>query len=68
MTPERWQRVKELFDAALEREPEVRARFLSEATPDDPSLASDQQAGAFLSAPRCLAPFIRNVSAVWVMG
>ncbi len=59
MTPERWQRVKELFDKALEREGEARARFLSDATPDDPSLASevlgllasDQAAGAFLSAP-----------------
>lgn len=59
MTPERWQPVKELFDAALEREPEVRGCFLSEATRDDPSLASevlgllgsDQQAGALLSAP-----------------
>jgi len=46
-------------DAALEREGEARARFLSEATEDDPSLAaevlsllaSDQQAGAFLSTP-----------------
>ncbi|HLA78568.1 MAG TPA: serine/threonine-protein kinase [Vicinamibacteria bacterium] len=59
MTPERWQRIKELFDAALEREGEARARFLSQATQDDPSLASevlgllasDQEAGAFLSAP-----------------
>ena len=58
MTPERWQRVKRLFDAALEQDPEARARFLSEATRDDPGLASevlgllasDQQAGAFLSA------------------
>ena len=59
MTPERWQRVKRLFDAALEREGEARARFLSEAMEDDPSLASEvlgllasnQQAGAFLSTP-----------------
>ena len=40
MTPERWQRMKELFDAALEQEPDARARFLSQAT-HDRSLASE---------------------------
>ena len=59
MTPERWRRIKALFDEALEHEPGARADFLSEATHDDPSLAaevlgllaSDEKAGSFLSAP-----------------
>lgn len=59
MTPERWARIRELFDAALELQPTARARFLSEATYDDPSLApevmgllaSDLEAEAFLSTP-----------------
>ena len=59
MTPERWRRIRALFDEALEHEPGARADFLSEATHDDPSLAaevlgllaSDEKAGSFLSAP-----------------
>ena len=59
MTPERWQRVKDLFETALAQEPAARAVFLAGAAPDDPVLAeevlrllaSDAKAGAFLSTP-----------------
>src|SRR5262252_8080105 len=59
ITPERWVRLKELFEAALQREPASRAAFLAQAAADDASLAdevlgllaSDEKANAFLSAP-----------------
>jgi len=59
VTPERWQRMKQLFEAALEQEPTSREKFLARAAADDPTLAdevmrllaSDREAGAFLSAP-----------------
>jgi eukaryotic-like serine/threonine-protein kinase len=38
LTPERWQRVKELFESALEYEAEERAAFLNAACRDDSSL------------------------------
>src|SRR5216684_240638 len=58
MTPERWQRVAELFEAALEKEPAARASFLAEAAGGDSTLsqevllllAADGKAGEFLSA------------------
>src|SRR6266568_384922 len=57
VTPERWQRVKRLFEAALERTPTTRPEFLAGAAADDPTLAaevlallaSEQKAGDFLS-------------------
>jgi hypothetical protein len=44
MDPIRWQRLEELFLAALEREGEVRQSFLLEATRDDPPLRSELEA------------------------
>lgn len=41
MTPERWDRVKTLFDAALQLEPTERIRWLDQAAADDPTLAAD---------------------------
>ncbi len=38
MTPERWQRIEVLFEAALERSPEQRAAFLDSACGDDSDL------------------------------
>ncbi len=38
MNPERWQRLKEVFGAALEREPGERAEFLDACCRDDPAL------------------------------
>src|SRR6266571_3341638 len=59
MKPERWQQIKTLLQAALEREPDQRAAFLAEACADDESLRSDvesfigsyEQAGDFIEAP-----------------
>ncbi|HTQ79761.1 MAG TPA: tetratricopeptide repeat protein [Thermoanaerobaculia bacterium] len=41
MDPRRWQRIKEVFSAALEVPPEERTAWLSAALPDDPSLAGE---------------------------
>jgi serine/threonine protein kinase len=59
MTPERYQRVKELFHSALERAAEERPAFLAEACGDDTALrakvealvAADEQPGSFMDAP-----------------
>jgi serine/threonine protein kinase/Tol biopolymer transport system component len=59
MTPERWQHVKALLQAALERKPVERTPFLDEACANDPSLraevqsllASFEQAGGFIESP-----------------
>ena len=58
MTPERWQRVETLFQAALDRSPAERPAFLDHACGGDADLrreveamlAADAQAGAFLMA------------------
>jgi eukaryotic-like serine/threonine-protein kinase len=59
MKPERWRQVDQLFQAALERAPEERTAFISEACGDDDSLrceveallAADGQAERFIEAP-----------------
>jgi eukaryotic-like serine/threonine-protein kinase len=59
MTPERWQQVKELFHAALEREPAQRALFLAEACAEDAALrdevtsllAEEERLGSFIDKP-----------------
>ncbi|HEX7312553.1 MAG TPA: protein kinase [Pyrinomonadaceae bacterium] len=59
MTPERYQRIKELFHSALERPAEERPAFLAEACGDDAALrakvealiAADEQPGSFMDAP-----------------
>jgi Tol biopolymer transport system component/tRNA A-37 threonylcarbamoyl transferase component Bud32 len=59
MTPERWNRVSELFEAALEREPRERGSFLTEACSDDRELLAEVEsllaehgrAGGFLDGP-----------------
>ena len=59
MTPERWQRVREIFQSALEREPSQRAAFLAGACAGDEALrrqvdsliASHEQAENFIEAP-----------------
>jgi serine/threonine protein kinase len=59
MTPERYQRIKELFHSALERTAEERPAFLAEACGDDTALlakvealvAADGQPGSFMDAP-----------------
>ena len=59
MTPEQWEKTKELVEAGLDHEGNARARFLDEACAGDPSLraevseliASYEQAGSFMAAP-----------------
>jgi len=59
MTPERFQQLEKLFEAALEREPSQRDVFLQQACVGDPALrrqvealvASHEQAPSFLESP-----------------
>src|SRR5262245_12050322 len=59
MKPERWQQVNQLFQAALERGPEDRLAFISEACGADDSLrreveallAADAKAGNLIESP-----------------
>ena len=59
MTPERWQKVEQIYHSALEREPGQRAKFLNEACGGDDSLrqevesllAQEGTTGSFLEAP-----------------
>jgi Tol biopolymer transport system component len=59
MTPERWQQVERLYQAALEREPSQRAAFLKQACAGDEAvrqeveslLAYEPQAEGFIEAP-----------------
>jgi serine/threonine-protein kinase len=72
LSPELWQRVKELFGAALEREPADRAAFLDEACGTTDSevrrevealLAAHQNSDLFLESPAVpLAPLTRSYS------
>ncbi|MFN2442678.1 MAG: protein kinase [Thermoanaerobaculia bacterium] len=59
MTPERWQRINDLYLEAVEHNAEARAVFLDKACDGDPSLrnevaslvASHDQAGSFIAEP-----------------
>ncbi len=59
MIPARWERIKALFDAALDRPAEERSHFLAKACADDEALraevarliAEHDRAGEFLNAP-----------------
>src|SRR5260370_40492372 len=59
MTPERWEKIKTLFGAALERSGDERAAFVEEACAGDPELqdelegllASNEVAAAFFEVP-----------------
>jgi len=58
MTPDNWNKVKALFEAALAREPSERATFLAQNCPDEnlrqeveKLLANYEEAGSFLSDP-----------------
>jgi Tol biopolymer transport system component len=48
MTPERWQKIRDVLEQALELAPDKRARFLDLACSSDPSLRNEVQ--SFLSA------------------
>ena len=59
MTPERWQKVEQIYHSALEREPSQRATFLNEACAGDEGLrrevesllAQEGATGSFLETP-----------------
>jgi eukaryotic-like serine/threonine-protein kinase len=59
VTPDRWQQLKELFDTAIELEPQRRSAFLDEACAGDADLrnklealvASHEEAESFIEAP-----------------
>lgn len=63
LTPEKWQQVKALFEAALEREPRERGAFLDRAANGDDELLNevaslldfDGRAAAFIEAPAAVA-------------
>lgn len=69
MTPDRWRRIDELFEAALDRDPAEREAFLDEACGDDSALRReverllevDERAGDFIERPAL-------TSAVWPRG
>ena len=44
MNPDRWQRLKEIFEAALEKKPAERAAFLDDSCGADPSLRKEVEA------------------------
>ena len=54
MTPERWHRISEILEQALELAPEKRPRFLDVACSSDPELRSEVQ--SFLSAHETSSP------------
>jgi hypothetical protein len=58
MKPERWQKLDELFHAALGREPASRAAFLDEACAGDESL--HKQVAALLKAHDKAGTFIES--------
>ena len=59
MTPERWKKVEEVFESALEHAPDERSAYLAEVCAGDEALrhqvetliASNEQAGSFIEAP-----------------
>ena len=59
MTPERWQQVKHIFNAAIEQEPKFRPAFLAEACGADAELRSEveslisshEEGGSFIDSP-----------------
>jgi serine/threonine protein kinase/Tol biopolymer transport system component len=65
MTPERWQRVADVCESALEREPAMRADFVAEACGDDADLRSEVESLlAHEGTPLVLEQGIQAVAAV----
>jgi hypothetical protein len=53
MTPDQWEQIKEIFDAAVERSPEDRSQFLAEAC-----AADDKVRGEFFRHRRIAGPLL----------
>src|SRR5262245_27758375 len=78
MKPERWRQVDQVFQSALERAPEERAAFVSEACGSDYSLrreveallAADAEAGSLIETPAyaVAAPLIAGGDAPTLLG
>ena len=62
MTPEQWHRVKEIFEAALEREPDQRSAFVGQACAGDDSLQNEVQ--SLLSSYEQESRFLETPAAV----
>ncbi len=68
MTPEAWEKIKELFEAALTLPPEERSAFLAQACEGNPSLAGEVQRllagadriGSFLDPPAWIRGGVGN--------
>jgi eukaryotic-like serine/threonine-protein kinase len=59
MTPERWQRIKEILHGALRKAPEERSAFLGQACQSDPSLRNEVDS-LLGSAPDVLDDFLKS--------
>jgi serine/threonine-protein kinase len=70
MTPKRWQRVKEIFQAALDKPAAERAQFVANACDGDAELrkqvesllASSERDGSFIDSPAQLPRLIIRTS------
>ena len=67
LTPDKWQRVKALFDRVLERPPAERESFLASICPEEDLreqvrklLINQEQAGSFLSQPTSSSTALKN--------
>ena len=67
MTPQNWERIKELFETALEQPPAKRASFLAQNCPEEDFraqveklLADHDEAGSFLSDPVLGSPPLKT--------
>src|SRR5215510_14108062 len=69
MTPERWERIRELFHATIERNADERAVYLADACATDPSLrmevekliSSHEGAPSFLERTETTLPAFENL-------
>ncbi len=67
MTPERWQQVKHIFNAAVEQDPKYRPAFIAEACGADAELRSEveslisshEEDGSFIDSPAFEAAGVR---------
>ena len=61
MTPEQWSRVKDIFNAALEQEPDRRGTFVADASAGDDSVRAEVE--RLLEAQPASADFIEHPAA-----
>src|SRR5687767_9139655 len=69
MSPERWKKVEEIFNAAVEKSPQTRLAFLKESCGEDQELrreverllALDEEAGDFIESPVAISESTRLI-------